>query len=53
MNRMYSFVSFVLALTVLSNNAMALTTPVSEPGTLSLIGLGAVVTILAVRHFRR
>ena len=33
--------------------AQATTVVVSEPGIVSLLGLGAIVTVLAIRYFRR
>lgn len=36
-----------------SSQAHALAIPISEPGILSLLGLGAVATVLAVRYWRR
>lgn len=36
-----------------TSQAHALAIPISEPGMASLLGLGAVVAVLAVRYLRR
>ena len=36
-----------------TSQAYATTVPVSEPGVMSLLGIGALVAILVVRHLRR
>lgn len=42
-----------IGLLALSAQAHALALPISEPGMLSLLGLGALVTVLAIRYLRR
>ena len=42
-----------LSMLLATSQANALTMPVSEPNTISLLGLGALVAVLVVRYLRR
>ena len=42
-----------LSMLLATSQANAVTMPVSEPNTISLLGLGAVVAVLVVRYLRR
>lgn len=45
-------ISIFGAMTI-SGQAFATTVPVSEPGMVSVLGVGAIVMILVIRHLRR